>query len=75
MMPEAGCLAIKQSTFDWWQLDKYQKLQIFKTEVKHIFMANSYNAQENDKVLIILNWLRREGLQSMQTMNGNEQST
>ena len=39
-------------------------------EVKNIFLTNSYKIDK--KVQIILNWLVREGLQFMLTLNNKE---
>ena len=36
-------------------------------------MTNSYNGQENETVSIIQNWLGREGLQFIQTLNNDKQ--
>ena len=40
---------------------------------KEIFMTNSYNLQDNEKVLIILNLLSREGMQFMLRLNDEEE--
>ena len=36
-------------------------------------MSNCYSMQDNKKVPVILNWLGREELQVMQTLNEEEQ--
>ena len=36
-------------------------------------MTNSYNIQYNEKVPVILNWLGREGLQFLKSLNDEEQ--
>ena len=69
MMPRTGSLALKEPIFDRTVSDKYQGLQMFP---KH-FMTNTYNAQENDKVPIILKWPGRERLQFIQMLNYDEQ--
>ena len=35
-------------------------------------MTKKYNTQDNQKVPVTLNWLGREGLQFMQTLNDEE---
>ena len=65
VMPKTGSSTLKQSTFNWKAKEKYQEQKIFGIEVKKIFITNSYNMQNNEKVLIILKCLGRAGLQFM----------
>ena len=64
-----GSPKVKQPTFDWKAAGKLQELCNFQTQVKNIFLANSYNTQDKEKVPIILNWPCREVLQFVQTKN------
>ena len=73
MIPRRAGPALGQPTFNWKASNKYKELQNFKIDVNMIFMTNTYNAQENDKVPSILKWLGREGLQFVQTLNDVEQ--
>ena len=60
-VPRSEGTALKWPTIDWEESDKYQKLCILETEVKTIFLTNSYNTQEGKRVPIILNGFGREG--------------
>ena len=63
----------KQPTFNWRAENKYEELQNFKLEV--INMLQNYNLGQTEKVLMINNWLGREGLQLIVTLTKEEQDT
>ena len=69
----SGSPALKHCTFSWKAGDKYLELCKFEIRVKNIFMTNRYNIQESERVLKILNWLGKERLQFVQTLNDEEQ--
>ena len=68
-----GGSVLRQSMFDWKATEMYQELCILETEVKKISMTNNYNIQRSKKVSIMLNWIGREGLRFIQTINEEEQ--
>ena len=68
-MARTGSPAVKQPTFNLRAADKYQELQHLEIEIKNILTTNTYTTQDNDKIPIIFNWLGREGLQLVQTLN------
>ena len=48
-VPRTGCPALKQQTFDWKTVDRYQEPQNIEIEVQIIFMSNSYKIQVNER--------------------------
>ena len=61
-MPQTSGPVLKQPMFSWKFPDVCLELWNFKIEVKNIFLINSYNIQEGQKVPVIMNWLGCEGL-------------
>ena len=64
---------MKQPTFDWSAKDKYAKLRNFKLKVKNMFQ--NFNISQAEKVLILKNWLGRQGLQLLETLMEAEQES
>ena len=60
IMPKTGGPTLKQQTFNCKVANKYQGPQDIKKKVKNIFMTNSINIKEIEKVPIVFNWLGRE---------------
>ena len=55
VMFRTGAQALKQSVFDWELAEgKYRELLNFAVDVNNIFIASSYNIQENETIPIIL---------------------
>ena len=50
---------MKQPTFDWSARDKYAELMNFKLEVNK--MLQNFNIYQTERILIIENWLGRQG--------------
>ena len=59
---------MKLSEFNWSTKDKYEELHNFKLEVSN--MLQNYNLGKTEKVLVIKNWLGREGLPPIATLTG-----
>ena len=60
MGPKLGSPALKQPQFNWDTADKYTEWKVFILEVRN--MLSTYNAQEQDKIALVKNWLGRKGL-------------
>ena len=58
--PKLGGPVLKQLNFNWEAADKYMEWKVFILEVRN--MLSTYNAQEQDKIAMVKNWLRRKGL-------------
>ena len=52
ILPRANGLAMREPTIDRKAQDKYNELINFTTEVRNIFMTNSYNIQESSKKML-----------------------
>ena len=63
---------LKQSSFYWKPVHKFQELWNFKLEVTNIFMTSNYNVQDKEKVPTMLNWLGIVQLQFQQPVNNEE---
>ena len=50
-----GGPVLKQPTLDWKAPENLNELHNFEIKVRNIFLWNSYNVQENEKVPIIMN--------------------
>ena len=55
--PKLGGPALKQPQFNWEAVDKYTEWKAFILEVRNVL--STYNAQEQDKIAIVKNWLGR----------------
>ena len=53
---------LSQPQFYWKPPGRYVELE-FEMEVANLLQAKAYNLNDEEKVLIITNWLGREGLQ------------
>ena len=51
---------------------KYNEFIYFEMDVRNIFMMNSYNIGEDEKVPIIMNWLGCKGLNFVQPIADSE---
>ena len=58
---------LKQPTFNWKAEDKYEELQNFELEESD--MLQNYNLGQTKRVSVSKNWLGREGLQLIATLN------
>ena len=52
---------------NWKVPDRYLELLNFEMEVENVLQAEAYDLVDVENVLVIKNWLGREGLQSIQT--------
>ena len=66
---------MKQLSFNWNAPDKHVDLLDFKMEVTNILQTKMYEMTEEEKVLIIKDWLVREGLQLIHTFKNSEKET
>ena len=64
--PKLGGPALKQPQFNWEVADKYSEWKAFVLEVKNVL--STYNAQEQDKIVIVKNWLGRKGLHYIESI-------
>ena len=55
--PKLGSPALKQPQFNWEATDKYMEWKAFILEVRNVL--STYNAQEQDKITMVKNWLGR----------------
>ena len=62
---------LKHPTFNCRVENKYEELQKFELEVSN--MLQNYNLGQKERVLVIKNWLGREGLQLIATLTKEEQ--
>ena len=65
-----GDPALKQPNFNWEAADKYMEWKVFILEVRN--MLSTYNAQEQDKVAMLKNWLGRKGLHYIKSLTEGE---
>ena len=68
--PKVGCLALKQPQFNWDMADKYTEWKAFILEVKN--MISTYNAHEQEKIVVVKNWLGRKGLHYIESLTEAE---
>ena len=64
--PKVGGPALKQPQFNWDATDKYTEWKAFILEVRNIL--STYNAQEQDKITMVKNWLGRKGLHYLESL-------
>ena len=57
MVPKVNGCSLKQPTFDWKAKDKNTELKNFEMEVTNIFLTNSYNISNAEKIPVTKNWL------------------
>ena len=70
--PRQAGQMLSQPAFNSKVQYRYVELLNFKMEVTNLFQAIAYDLNDDDKVLIIKNWLDREGSQFIQTLNNTE---
>ena len=68
--PKLGSPALKQPNFNWEAADKYMEWKVFILEVRNVL--STYNAQEQDKVAMVKNWLGRKGLHYIKSLTEGE---
>ena len=68
--PNLGSPALKQPQFNWEATDKYTEWKAFILEVRNIL--SMHNAQEQDKVAMVKNWLGRKGLYYFESLTEAE---
>ena len=68
--PKLGGPALKQPQFNWEAADKYTEWKAFILEVRN--MLSTYNAQGQDKIAIVKNWLGRKGLHYIESLTEGE---
>ena len=68
--PNLGGPALKQPQFNWEAIDKYTEWKAFILEVRNIL--SMYNAQEQDKMAMVKNWLGRKGLHYLESLTEAE---
>ena len=64
--PKLGGPALKQPQFNWEATDKYTEWKEFILEVRNIL--SMCNAQEQDKITMVKNWLGRKGLHYLESL-------
>ena len=68
--PKLGGPVLKQPNFNWEAADKYTEWKVFILEVRNVL--STYNAQEQDKVAMVKNWLGRKGLHYIESLTEGE---
>ena len=68
--PKLGGPALKQPQFNWEATDKYTEWKTFILKVGNVL--STYNAQEQDKITIVKNWLGRKGLHYLESLTEAE---
>ena len=71
--PKVGSPKMWQPTFDWNVQDKYCKLKTFQLEVNNII--STCNTPQTNKLVLVKNWLGRNGLQYLETLTTAEKET
>ena len=61
---------LKQPQFNWEAADKYSEWKAFTLEVRN--KLSTYNAQEQDKIALVKNWLGRKGLHYIESLTETE---
>ena len=64
---------MKQPTFNWEADNKYNELNTFRLEANNIL--STYNMPQKENVAIVKNWLRRKGLQFLESVTNEEKVT
>ena len=68
--PKLGSPALKQPQFNLEATNKYTEWKAFILKVRNVL--STYNAQEQDKITIVKNWLGRKGLHYLESLTGAE---
>ena len=68
--PKLGGPALKQPQFNWEATHKYTEWEAFILEVRNVL--STYNAQDQDKIAIVKNWLGRKGLHYLESLTEAE---
>ena len=68
--PTLGGPALKQPQVNWEAADKYSEWTAFTLELRN--MLSTYNAQEQDKIALVKNWLGRKGLHYIESLTEAE---
>ena len=68
--PMLGSAVLKQPQFNWEVTDKYTEWKAFILEVRNVL--SMYNAQEQDKITMVKNWLGRKGLHYLESLTETE---
>ena len=71
--PKLGGPVLKQPQFNWEVTDKYTEWKPFRLEVRNVL--SMYNAQEQDKIAMVKNWLSRKGLHYLESLKETEKHT
>ena len=61
---------MKQLQFNWDTADKYTEWKAFILEVRN--MISTYNACEQQKIVMVKNWLGRKGLHYIESLTEAE---
>ena len=64
--PKLGSPVLKQPQFNWEATDKYTEWKAFILKVRNVL--SMYNAQEQDKIPMVKNWLGRMGLHFLESL-------
>ena len=68
--PKIGGPILKQPQFNWEATEKYTEWKEFILEVRNVL--SMYNAQEQDKIAMVENWLGRKGLHYLESLTETE---
>ena len=68
--PKLGSPALKLPNFNWEAADKYMEWKVFILEVRNVL--STYNAQDQDKVAMVRNWLGRKGIHYIESITEGE---
>ena len=68
--PKLGGPALRQPQFNWEATDKYTEWKAFILELRNTL--STYNAQDQDKIVIVKNWLGRWGLHYLESLTEAE---
>ena len=68
--PKLGGPALKQPQLNWKATDKYTEWKAFILKVRNVL--STYNAQEQDKIFIVKNWLGMKGLHNLESLTEAE---
>ena len=68
--PKLGSPVLKQPCFNWEAADKYTEWKAFILKVRNVL--STYNAQEQEKIAIVKNWLGRNGWHYLESLTKGE---
>ena len=71
--PKLGGPVLKQPQFNREATDKYTEWKAFILEVRNVL--SMYNAQEQDKITMVKNWMGRKGLHYLEILTETEKHT